>query len=129
MPVKLIKYNEHDQQCAIVEYVRRLAHPARDHLVAIPNAAKRTFKLMSYLKREGFATGFPDLFMFYPTGQYHGAALENKRPGNKPTSEQREWLTRLEKQGYFVGVAYSIEEGIDFFELYLSLTVKKDHPA
>src|SRR4030095_3305151 len=79
------------------------------------------------LKRLGSKKGFPDYFIFLPSGKFHGLAIEMKRPenatANKPvvSEQQQEWIYKLRNQGYAAYVCYSAEEAINTIEKYLAL--------
>jgi hypothetical protein len=69
---------------------------------------------------QGMSKGVPDLLFFEPKLQAFGLAIEMKRHPNRPTDEQREWLTGLEARGWQTHVAYSADEAwtyiCDYFE-------------
>lgn len=69
---------------------------------------------------QGMMKGVPDLLFFEPKLQAFGLAIEMKRHPNRPTAEQREWLTGLEARGWICHVAYSAEEAwtyiCDYFD-------------
>lgn len=97
---------EHDEQVEV-------AHWLRLHSVlhcAIPNAAKRSPKLASYLKSEGLSAGAPDLILFTrPPGrpEAHGVALEMKRAqGGKVSDLQKLWHEKLEAEGWVVLIGH-----------------------
>lgn len=81
---------------------------------------------------QGLNKGIPDLLFFEPIGVTPenrgilapyavGLAIEMKRHPNKPTPEQRDWLSGLEARGWVCHVAYSAEEAwtyiVDYFDL------------
>jgi hypothetical protein len=72
--------------------------------------------------KEGLAYGVPDLLFFEPTRAGVGLAIEMKRKPNKPTPEQREWLTGLEARGWSTAVCYSAEEAWTTLCDYLGIT-------
>lgn len=90
-------------------------------LVAIPNAGKRSGFYGKRMQMEGLRKGFPDLFLFRPRGGYHGAAFETKTEKGKLSKHQDWYLTELETYGYKCYVYKSVDEGIRFYEDYLSL--------
>jgi hypothetical protein len=89
--------------------------------------------------KEGLAYGVPDLLFFEPKVvalrkrlltpetfeaeclRYNGLAIEMKRKPNKPTPEQREWLTGLEARGWSTAVCYSAEEAWTTLTDYLGI--------
>lgn len=68
---------------------------------------------------DGYVKGIPDLLIFEPRGQYHGLMIEMKKPGGKPTPEQLEWQTGLNKKGYKSCICYGVEEGIQCIDEYM----------
>lgn len=82
----------------------------RVHLVAVPNAAKRTQWAARQAKKEGMATGFPDLVALWPGGGV--GFIELKMPKGRVSENQTEWLGRLFAMGHPVGVARSVDEAI-----------------
>ena len=88
-------------------------------LVAVPNAAKRSMWAAQRAKREGMATGFPDLIALAP-GRI--AFLEMKTATGALSTAQREWLDRLRGMGFPCGVfrdpdaalAFLAEQGFPF---------------
>jgi hypothetical protein len=94
--------------------------------------AKRTAALMV---GQGLSKGVPDLLFFEPTSYpkggdegttrylLNGLAIEMKRRPNKPSPEQREWLSGLEARGWEARVCYSAEEAWTVICDYFSFTI------
>ena len=80
-------------------------------VVAIPNAAKRTQWAAQRAKREGMATGFPDLMVLAP-GKI--AFLEMKTAKGRVSEAQGEWLDRLHGMGFPCGVFRDADRAIEF---------------
>lgn len=80
-------------------------------LVAIPNAAKRTQWAAQRAKREGLATGFPDMMAIAP-GKV--AFLEFKSAKGRLSDNQGEWLDRLHGYGFPCGVFRDADVAVDF---------------
>lgn len=71
---------------------------------------------------EGLKKGFPDLQLLIPAGSYHGLFIELKRAKkslSKISKEQKEWIERLNKQGYQAKVCYGADEAIETIKGYL----------
>ncbi len=94
-------------------FKKRLYYTApRIKVVAIPNAGRRTPWETRQAKKEGLATGFPDLLCLWPGAGV--AMIEFKRPGGRTSDNQREWHQRLADMEHRVCVAYSVNQAIDF---------------
>lgn len=90
---------------------------------ASANGGSRNYLEAAKLKRMGVSSGFPDLEIPIPSGPYHGLYIELKRvKGGVVSESQREWLSHLNKNGYFARVAKGFEEARDLILYYLSLT-------
>lgn len=111
---------EHDIQALFVELVAQLGKPL-DVSFAIPNAAKRSPRLMARLRREGFRKGIPDWCLPVGRGPYNALWLEFKRPGGKPTEEQAEMLARLAEEGSATHIVDDAAKGLEIVRAYLAL--------
>lgn len=101
-------------------------------IFAIPNAAKRSFRLAAKMKREGMVSGIPDLFvakgaiefsrvMCKEDEEFHGLFIEMKRtPKDKTTDNQNHYLQKLQEAGYKTAVCHSFEEFQKVTKEYLS---------
>ena len=92
---------------------KRLYYVApRVHVVAVPNAGKRTRWAAGQAKREGMSAGFPDVVCLWPA---RGVAfIEFKRPGGLISDNQLDWHMRLHDMGHDICLAYSADQAIDF---------------
>ena len=82
------------------------------HLVAVPNGGKRTLWAARQAKKEGLASGFPDLVALWPA---RGVAfIELKLPKGKVSDNQTEWLARLDYMGHDSAVCRSVDEAVAF---------------
>lgn len=81
-------------------------------LVAIPNAAKRSQWAAQRVKREGLATGFPDIMALAPGGLV--AFLEFKSDKGRLNDNQEEWQERLAGMGFAVGVFRDADVAVEF---------------
>ena len=88
---------------------------------------KSSFNWAGYsktLKRMGLAKGFPDLIILARNkSQTHEVLfIEMKRQkGGVLHEEQKEWIQRLDEEGYCVGVAKGCESAIKILNQYLGL--------
>ena len=72
-------------------------------------------------KKSGYKSGFPDLFIYEPKGQYYGLALELKIGYNKASEKQKDWIDQLNKRGYLAKVTNGWENTIKEIDQYLKL--------
>lgn len=81
-------------------------------VVAVPNAAKRSQWAAMQAKREGMATGFPDILCFWKGPGI--AAIEFKAGKGKLSDNQAEWIDRLSEIGIPVTVSRDADHAIEF---------------
>lgn len=116
-----IKSTEEQEQRKFFDYLALQSDP----LCKLPyhqvNQGKRGYQYAKMLQRTGMKRGIPDVFIPIPKGIYHGFFIEFKVRPNKPTEDQEQWLDALTSQGYLCMVAYSGDEAIKAFSLYLAL--------
>ena len=94
-------------------------YPELRLLYHIPNGGRRDPKEAAFLKRQGVKAGVPDLCLPVARKGYHGLYIELKYGRNKPTQDQRRWLSELSKQGYCVVTCYGWEQAKTWIEGYL----------
>lgn len=113
---------ESEEQQALFRYcsVEMSRYPDLDMLAHVPNEGKRTKTTGARLKREGVRRGYPDIVLDVPRAEYHGLKIELKRQkGSKITPEQKEWIIKLNKQGYAAAFCYGWEQAWDLIHAYL----------
>lgn len=81
-------------------------------IVAVPNAAKRTQWAAQQAKREGMATGFPDLICLAPGGLV--AFIEFKAAKGRLSDNQAEWIDRLQSMGFPCSVQRDPDEALEW---------------
>ena len=113
------KATEHQEQCAVVDYLRLIGAL----FFAIPNyrPMKRQYGLYAHLLAEGFTPGVSDLFISEPRGGYHGCYLEMKTDDGEVTDAQFTWIRAAQEKGYAAYIAYGAEQGITICKSYLAL--------
>ncbi len=122
-PKNLLR-SEHGVQSAFFAALGRIEHPAARAAFAIPNGAVgASWGRRNRFGAEGVRRGVPDIFIGFPSNGKHGLFLEFKYGNNNPTKEQIEWLQRLERNGYAVGVPYSVSEALILLSKYLNITL------
>jgi hypothetical protein len=101
---------EHEAQKQVVAYLRWLGVA----FAAIPNGAKRSFKLASWLKAEGMEAGAPDIVIFSRPPKFSGMgiAIEMKSEKGRLSDEQRAFHERLRLQNWHVIVAFGSDDAI-----------------
>ena len=83
----------------------------------VPNGGYRSWKTASRLKHMGVKSGVPDILIFDNLSGYNGVAIEmKKKEGRQTSKEQEEWLSKLEKRGWFTTVAHGAKEAIDIVQ-------------
>ncbi len=81
-------------------------------VVAIPNAARRTRWEAARAKKEGLATGFPDVMCLGPDGLV--AMIEFKAAKGVISEAQQEWIDLLRRYSFPATVARSADEAMAF---------------
>lgn len=117
------KHLEEDEQQALFQWIDWMSgtHPELEMLFHIPNGGKRGKLEAIRLKREGVKAGVPDLFLPVARGDYHGLFIELKAGKGVASLMQREWIVRLEKQGYRAQIAVGWEAAAKAIMEYLKL--------
>jgi len=116
---------EEDEQRSLFEWVNWMSGriPELELLLHIPNGGKRNKLEAIRLKREGVRAGVPDLFLPVARGKYHGMFVELKAGKGKPTNPQKEWIRRLNEQGYHALVINGWEAAAKAIMEYLRMEV------
>lgn len=99
------------------------------------------FQAVTHKKLQS-SRAFPDLFIFYPRGQYHGMALELKKEGtaivvtkgprkghivsNPHIQEQVAMLKELSKLGYYAKIARGFDEAVKYIDHYFGKEQKEN---
>lgn len=81
-------------------------------VVAVPNAGKRTVWAARQAKKEGMATGFPDMVILWPGAGV--AFIELKISKGVVSPNQADWIARLDDYGHAVAVCRSVDEAVAF---------------
>lgn len=81
-------------------------------IVGIPNAAKRSQWAAHQAKREGLATGFPDVICLWANRGV--AMIEFKRADGRLSDNQSEWLERLSELGFPATVSRDPDHALAF---------------
>lgn len=88
-------------------------------IFAIPTGGSRHVLEAVNLKRQGVKKGIPDIFVDFPSGNYHGLRIEMKpKKGAHHRPEQKEIIERYNKLGYKAEICYGADEAIKLLEDY-----------
>ena len=71
---------------------------------------RRSFAMMSWLKRLGTKPGMPDLMIYAQRKGFCGLAIELKVPGGKSTELQIQRLADLRNAKWYTDVIYSFDD-------------------
>lgn len=111
---------EDTEQMQIINYCNSMSAyvPEYAMIYHIPNEGKR--KNGAKLKRIGLKKGIPDLCLPVPKMGFNGLYIELKKDASKRASkEQREWLLKLEQQGYATSLCFGANEAINLITAYM----------
>jgi hypothetical protein len=113
--------SEHHHQLKVMSFASKYPQ-INASLFAIPNGGKRNLVTAMKLKAEGVKSGVPDLFLALPNEIHAGLFIELKTPKKGTVSkEQKEWITRLNKNGYRAVVCWGHEEAIEELKKYAGI--------
>ena len=115
-----------EQQCLIRWANMQLGkYPELDMLYHVPNEGRRSLSTGARMKNEGLRKGVPDLVLPVPRGDYHGLYIELKRlKYSKKTEEQKDWVKKLNQQGYYACFCNGWVEASEVIKKYLNLSKK-----
>jgi hypothetical protein len=119
-PSKIIKYgSEAAVQKAVIDYLR---YQYPDALYcATAGGMKASYKQAARMKLTGYVKGVPDLQIFEPRGGFHGLMIEIKKDKTSyPTTEQKEWIKKLNERGYSAHVCKGVDEAIGVINSYFT---------
>lgn len=112
------------EQSQLMTWTRYISgrHPEIELLYHIPNGGSRNRIEAAHLKQQGVKAGVPDLCLPVARGEHHGLYIELKVGKNKPTENQKQWISKLREQGYRAEVCYGWEEASKVILSYLEST-------
>lgn len=111
---------EDTEQMQIINYCNSMSAYVPDYAMIyhIPNEGKR--KNGAKLKRIGLRKGIPDLCLPVSKMGFNGLYIELKKDASKKASkEQKEWLFKLEQQGYATSLCFGANEAINLITAYM----------
>lgn len=112
--------DESGHQEAIIQWCqyRYGTYPELELLYHVPNGGKRDQKTAAALKRQGVKAGVPDLVLPVARGGFHGLYIELKAPGGNLQKNQREFMNKLQKQGYLAKKCVGWQETVELLSNY-----------
>lgn len=118
---KLGKPTESVEQISLFKWAEFASgrYPCLELMFHIPNEGKRSKATGGRLKAEGLRAGVPDICVPVAREQYHGLYIELKVKGGKPSTLQRQWLKKLNSQGYMATICYGWEDAKDVILKYI----------
>lgn len=120
----MIQRKEDGEQEAVIEWctLSKGKYPELRMIHHVANEGKRSAQNGAKLKRMGMSPGYPDLLLDCPKGIYHGLRIELKKDRHsKPSPVQKEWITQLNRYGYYAAVCCGADEAIRVLKQYLNL--------
>lgn len=118
-----MKRCEASEQMLLIQWCNLNKHIYKglEMIFHIPNGGTRNKIEASNLKKQGVRAGVPDLFLPVPKGNYNGLFIELKYGKNKATENQKEWIYKLNNQGYLAVICNGFDEAKNIIEKYLTL--------
>ena len=89
-----------------------------------PNEGKRSIVEGAHLKASGMRTGFPDLVLLMPSGEWAWLAMEFKGKGGRLTEAQKRYAEYLPKHGVLHRVVWTFEEFVNLVRGYTAEKLK-----
>lgn len=101
---------EHAMQSTVFERCKMIAalYPEYWLVFPVPNDMVRPDQRMT----AGLKAGVPDIFWPIARGGYHGMFIELKVGRNPLSAEQRQWIDRLEPEGFYCVVIRNDPEAV-----------------
>jgi hypothetical protein len=132
--MKRIRSREADIHLAVVTYLK-LSYPEILFRTDYSSGMRMSMFQAVRHKQLQSCRAWPDIFIYYPTGGYHGLALELKRESpykkdgtlkrNLHLEEQRLVLARLTTLGYKACFVVQFDEAKRIIDEYMSMPRKK----
>ena len=116
--------SEHQIQASFIKEIRLLEqrYPELRTLFAVPNAAKRSFKLAAMLKAEGMLSGVPDIILPVARKGFNGLMIEFKKPvTGRLTGAQQDYIDLIVKENWLVVVMTDAQAAINVVKNYLGI--------
>ena len=117
-----MKRSEETEQMALIDWcnINTCKYPELELIYHVPNGGKRSKTEAVRLKRAGVKKGVPDLCLPVPRRKYHGLYIEMKYGNGRTSKEQKDWIKKLNEQGYYAVVCNGFEEAREVIEKYIA---------
>ena len=119
--LQYMKRSEETEQITLIHWcnVNICKYPELELIYHVPNGGKRNKSEAIRLKRAGVKKGVPDLCLPVPKKNYNGLYIEMKYGNGRTSKEQKEWINKLNEQGYKAVVCNGFEEARSTIEEYI----------
>lgn len=114
-----MKHDESRIQRSCVTWFRYSYPEFRLNLCSIPNGYKTSSMQARIAVAEGLTAGAADLFLFVPSGGFHGLAIEMKTEYGRTSKSQDLWRDAVQSAGYKYVVCRSLDDFIDEVSSYI----------
>lgn len=113
------KQEEHRIQTAMVDWFRTQYPKMQHNLFAIPNGGRRDAVTGAMLKAEGVLAGVADLILLKSNRHYGALLIETKTRKGKQRDSQKEWESKITKDGYKYVIVRSLDDFMREVKSYL----------
>lgn len=125
MPVRKPKrWIEETLQERCVDWFDRHYPELRLLLHHSPNEGRRSIVEGAHLKASGMRTGFPDLVLLIPSGEWAWLAMEFKSKCGRMTEAQKKYADYLPKHGVKHRVVRTFDDFVNLVSAYVSQSEK-----
>ena len=108
-------------QKAVIDYLK-YTYPGALYC-ASAGGVRTSMKQAIKMKATGYVKGVPDLQIFEPMGNYHGLLIEIKDIKGVVSKEQKEWISQLNKRGYYATYSRGFDATIKVIDDYFKGTI------
>lgn len=116
--------SEAQLQANIIKYLN-LQYPSILYCASLGGQYQRYPSQRNKAKATGYVKGFPDLGVYEPNKTFKGLFLEIKEKGY-PTKEQKEWIEKLNKRGYYACVSKGLDASIKVIDDYFNNKISNE---
>lgn len=113
------KQEEHRIQTAMVDWFRAQYPKMQHNLFAVPNGGRRDAVTGAMLKAEGVLAGVADLILLKSNRHYGALLIETKTRKGKQRDSQKEWESKITKDGYKYVIVRSLDDFMCEVKSYL----------